>query len=111
MKKQLAIGLCLILCLALITGCSGKNSGNNVTFTAIIEGVGEDSILVTTTGDADFDKASVKFTDDLKLDFELGTGQTVKITIKPEIAESYPVQVTAVAIELVSQPQPEPAEQ
>ena len=106
MKKPLAIILCLILCLALATGCAGKGGEESITFTAVVEGVGDNSILVTTTDDVGFDKASVKFAEGLKIDFDLMTGQLVKITIKPEIAESYPVQVTAVAVELVNQAEP-----
>lgn len=102
MKRASAMILCLAVLLALAAGCADKGV-ENITFTAVIEGVGDNSILVTTTDDVGFDKASVRFTDELQLDFELMSGQTVKITILPQIAESYPVQVSAVAIELVKQ--------
>ncbi len=102
MKKPLALILCLILCLAAASACADKSEAQNITFTAVVEGVGENSVLVTTTDDVGFDKASVRFEEGLQAGFELTSGQTVKLTIKPEIAESYPVQIEAVAIELVA---------
>jgi hypothetical protein len=83
--------------LAIISiGCS---KDNNVTFHATIEKVDENSIFVTTTDDVGFDKASVSFSKDLEVKFNLLVGQKVTITILPEIRTSYPVQVTAVKIE------------
>jgi hypothetical protein len=105
MKKTLAIAFCLIICLLSAAGCAGRSDDENIVFTALVEGVGDSSILVTTEDDVGFDKASVRFEDGLEPDFELEAGQTVKLTIKPEIAESYPVQVRAVAIEFVSRPE------
>jgi hypothetical protein len=105
MKKTLPLALCLIFCLT-ASGCAGRD-GENIVFTALVEGVGDSSILVTTQDDVGFDKASVRYEDGLEPDFELKAGQMVKLTIRPEIAESYPVQVRAVAIELMTQPETE----
>ncbi|RPF42311.1 hypothetical protein EDD70_2654 [Hydrogenoanaerobacterium saccharovorans] len=81
----------------LLTACAKIE---NITFTATIENVSDNNILVATTEDVGFDKASVRLTD-VKIDFNLTKGQTVELTILPEIAESYPVQVTAVDIKQV----------
>jgi len=43
----------------------------------------------------------VRFEEGAEPDFTLAEGQTLRITILPQIAESYPVQVTAVSVELL----------
>ena len=91
MKKLL-----ILLSLFLLVGCS---QNENLTFTAEIESINENSIIVTTKDDVSFDKASVSFNKSYKPDFELKIGISVEITILPEIRESKPVQVTAVKIE------------
>ncbi len=83
---------------SLLFGCSSKD--DTVTFIAEIDSVSENSILVTTSDDVGFDLASVSYGENLKLDFTPEAGQIVEITIMPEIRESYPVQVTAVKIQL-----------
>lgn len=83
----------------IITGCSAKSE--NITFTAVVESVYDNGILVTTVDGVDFDKASVWFDNSLMLNFKLQAGQMLKIEILPEIRESYPVQVTAVRIEAI----------
>ncbi len=90
--------LLLILPL-LIGGCAAKQK--NVTFTAIIESVTENSLLVTTSDPVGFDKASIGL-GDTKPDFQPAPGQKVEITIRPEIMESYPVQAFAVKIRLIA---------
>lgn len=99
MKRTIVlIFLAAALCLAL-AGCKREQ---NIVFTAVVEEVSGNAILVRTADDVGFDLASVGF--DKKMEdpgFALAAGQTVKLTILPEIRESYPVQVTAVAIELV----------
>lgn len=92
----------LFLIILLFSGCNQKD--NKITFNAIIEDTFENSILVTTfdSDNVDFKKASISYDEDLKLDFVLVVGQNVKITIQPEIRESYPVQVTATKIELIT---------
>ncbi|HWQ58452.1 MAG TPA: hypothetical protein VN540_05480 [Clostridia bacterium] len=98
MRKTIAVLLLAAFVLTLGAGCKKKN----VVFTGVIEEVHENSILVRTGDDVGFDLASVGFAEDFKEpDFDFAVGQTVKLTILPEIAESYPVQVRAVKAELV----------
>lgn len=94
MKLKYA-GLFLLIMLLLLAGCSGKVE--TITFTAEIEKVLENSILVNTIDYGDFDKASVDLRE-AEYDFEPAEGQIVEVTIKPEIRESYPVQVTGVKL-------------
>lgn len=96
MKKCLV----LIVFLFLLSGCT---QSKNITFTAVIESAFENGVMITTTDDVGFDKASVSFEKNYKPDFELKAAQKVEITILPEIRESYPVQVTAVKIKLLSE--------
>ncbi|HWQ80110.1 MAG TPA: GerMN domain-containing protein [Anaerovoracaceae bacterium] len=91
--------LLLLLLLIVTAGCSAQDT---VTFTAEIEEVTDNSILVTTVDFEEFDKASVGL-GEAKYDFEPAVGQIVEITIRPEIRESYPVQVTAVKLVLVGE--------
>lgn len=89
-----------ILIILIFTSCIQKD--NTITFNGIIENTFENSILITTSDDVGFDKASVSYDKNMKLDFVLTVGQNVKITILPEIRESYPVQVTATKIQLIT---------
>ncbi len=89
------IAVLLFLLLFLCGSCTTKE--NNISFTAVIVSISAGNMLVTTSDATGFDKASVDFSK-VKLDFEPAAGQTVAITILPEIRESYPVQVTAVKI-------------
>lgn len=104
MKKIVAALLCAALLCLLLAGCEIDETGQNMVFTGVIEEIHENSILVSTADEVGFDKASVGFSPDLKLSFNLIVGQRVKITILPQIRESYPVQVTAVMIELAGEP-------
>lgn len=79
------------------------NDAENITFTAIIENVSGNSMMVTTSDNVGFDRASVGYDKNLKIDFKPAAGQTVEITILPAIRESYPVQVTAVKIVLLAE--------
>ncbi|KPU42865.1 hypothetical protein OXPF_36330 [Oxobacter pfennigii] len=110
MKRILALLICMMMFIS-TAGCDKKGmTGDTVTFTGIIEEIYDNSILVSVVEDVEFDKARVQFASDLKIPFNLIVGQQVKITILPEIRESYPVQVTAVAIELDAEPAaPDPA--
>lgn len=90
----------LVTSVLLITGC--KKEVDTITFNATIEEVNDNNILVKTSDAVGFDLASVGYDKDLKIDFNLIVGQEVTITILPEIRESYPVQVTAVKIKLVT---------
>ncbi len=94
--KKLFIALLSVL--LLLAGCGQKN--DNITFSATIESIHDNSIMVTTTDDVSFDKASVGFDKKLEIPFTLAVGQTIEIEALPEIRESYPVQITAVKISL-----------
>jgi len=94
MKRIFAFLLFFIL---VLSGCSGKS--DNIVFSAVIESVYENSMAVTTNDDVGFDKATVGYDKNMKIDFVLEAGRKVIITILPQIRESYPVQVTAVRIE------------
>lgn len=100
MKKAIACALIAASLLMLLAGCRKQET---VVFTAVIEEVYDNGgILVNTSDDVGFDKASVSFTDDAEEpDFTLTPGQTVKLTILAQVAESYPVQARAVKIELL----------
>lgn len=93
--------LILLSLLLLFPSCEGK--AKNITFTAVIESVNGNNIMVTTTDVVGFDKASVSFDEKYKPDFTLSVGQSVLITVLPEIRESYPVQATAIKIVLKEQ--------
>lgn len=97
MRKAAAILLLAALALTLGAGCK-----KNIVFTGVVEEVYENAILVRTSDDVGFDLASVSFAKNCKgLNFDFAVGQTVKLTILPEIAESYPVQVRAKKVELL----------
>lgn len=104
-KRYTTLMLCVLMLAAFAAGCAEQApKAENITFTAVIDEVGENGLLVTTADDVGFDKARVSFADEMpEPDFNYIAGQTVRITILPEINESYPVQVTAVAIELISE--------
>ncbi|SHI13401.1 hypothetical protein SAMN02745823_02687 [Sporobacter termitidis DSM 10068] len=101
MKKIIVLLICAGVLLSALAGCGKKEQ--NIVFTATVDEIHDSSILVSTADDVGFDKASVSFAADVKIGFNLIVGQTVKITALPQIKESYPVQVTAVAIELVTE--------
>jgi rhodanese-related sulfurtransferase len=105
MKKFFLI---LFMALFLITGCSNNDinndMNNNMVFNATIESIQDNSIIVTTTDDVGFDKASVSFDENLEIPFDLVAGQIIEIEALPEIRESYPVQITAVKISLLEEP-------
>jgi len=93
----------LATAMLILAGCTAKSE--NITFTAVVESVFDNGILVTTVDEVGFDKANVGFDKNLALEFTPKKGQTLKIVILPEIRESYPVQVTAVSIELIKDAQ------
>lgn len=88
-----------IMAMIIFTGCSTKEE--TIVFTAVIDEINDNSLLVTTIDFDGFDRASVGYGEDLEIGFNLIVGQKLSITILPEIRESYPVQVTAVGIELL----------
>jgi len=85
----------LLISLLLLSGCSGREQ--TITFSAEITDVSENNILVNTIDFEEFDKASVDLRE-AEYDFDLAEGQIVEVTIKPEIRESYPVQVTGIKL-------------
>lgn len=89
--------LMLIAMVFLITGCTKER---NITFEAEIESISDQSMIVTTNGDVGFDKASVGLSTG-KIKGDLVVGGNVEITIHPEVKETYPVQVTAVKVEVI----------
>ena len=84
-----------LLLFLLLPGCSGED--RTITFSAEIEKISENSILVKTIDYKDFEKASVDLRE-AEYDFDPAEGQIVEVTIKPEIRESYPVRVTGVKL-------------
>lgn len=96
-KKKMKYMAAILLIFALLAGCSGKD--DTITFSAEIEQVSENSILVETIDFEEFDKASIDL-GEAEYDFDLAAGQIVEVTIRPEIRESYPVQVTGVKLVL-----------
>lgn len=97
MKK---LALLLVATLMVLSACAAE--GPPIVFTAMIESVADNAITVNTRDKVGFDKAAVSFDKALALDFTPEPGMTVEITILPEIRESYPVQVTATSIKLIS---------
>lgn len=97
MKKNILISLMALLLLA---GCSKEH---NITFEAQIQSISDKSIMVSTKDDeVGFDKASVGMST-AKIEGDLTVGKKVNITIQPEIRESYPVQVTALKVEVIGE--------
>ncbi|MGL4361900.1 MAG: hypothetical protein ACRCSG_01215 [Cellulosilyticaceae bacterium] len=95
-SKIVVVILITILACFCLAGCSQEET---VTFEGEIIELHEKQMLVITTDDVGFDKASVYF-NDAKIKGTLAKGAHVIITIFPEIRESYPVQVTAKKIEV-----------
>lgn len=57
-------------------------------------------MMISTDDKVSFDKASVGLST-AKIEGDLKEGKKVIITIEPEVRESYPVQVTAIKVEVV----------
>ncbi|MFA9379547.1 MAG: rhodanese-like domain-containing protein [Acetanaerobacterium sp.] len=96
-----AKGLVLFAALLMFAGCTPPE--DYVMFIGVVEEIYEQGLLVADADLADADRASVSFAEDMEPgSFNLLVGQTVRVTIEPEIRESYPVQVTAVKIELIA---------
>lgn len=96
--KYISIICCFILGTFLI-GC--VRIEENIVLTALIVDINDNSLSVTTSDEGvDFTEASVDITNVKDIAFNLIIGQTVELSILPEIMESYPVQVTAVSLGL-----------
>lgn len=94
MKKVI---LMIITILFVVTECTKEK---NITFEAQIESLSDHSMMVTTKDDIGFDKASVGLST-TQIEGDLVEGKKVKITIHPEVRETYPVKVTATKIEVM----------
>jgi rhodanese-related sulfurtransferase len=95
MRKWISTLIIMIAFMLTFASCGSAN----ITFTAAIDSVGDDRLLVVTQDeDIGADKAVVFYDEKIKMDFTPMEGQIIEITILPEIRESYPVQVTAVKI-------------
>lgn len=78
----------------------------NITFVGVIEEIHDAGILVSTQDEVGFDRAMVGYHETLSVGFNFVEGQRVRITILPQVRESYPVQVTAVQILLAGEAEP-----
>ncbi len=97
--KKLSCILILLLIIGLLPACSAKTE--NIVFEAEITSINDSSIEVTTSDEVGFDKAVVSYAENMEpIRFNLIVGQKVRITALPEISETYPVQLTAVSVEL-----------
>ncbi len=96
MKRLIAL---LFAAALLLTACAEKVP--NIVFEGVIETVYENGFLVITADLDGTDKVSIGYDKNMKpLDFTPAPGQTVEMTILPELRESYPVQATAVQVTL-----------
>lgn len=96
MKKVLLT----LLAAVLLSGCA---QAGYIVFTGAVEEIYENGVLVATDDLNGNDRASVGFAEDMQpFEFNLLVGQRLEITALPEIRESYPVQVTAVKIRLLT---------
>jgi len=102
MEKYMPTAVLFLLFLLLLAVTAGCASQDTVTFKAEITEVSDNRIEVDTVDFEEFDKASVAL-GEAEYDFKPEAGQLVEITIRPEIRESYPVQVTAVKLVLIGE--------
>lgn len=101
MKKLL-----IIICISMLFLEACSTNTPNITFVATIESVHEGGVTVITSDHKlDFDRASVEYDKSLEIPTDLLAGQSIEITILPQIKESYPVQVTAVEIKQIGEVQ------
>ena len=101
MKKIISV-MSLIMLVSVLYGCTQKEE--NMIFTAVINEIGENNLMVTTEDEVGFDEASVNIDQVEDISFNLLVGQIIEIEIMPEIMESYPVQVIAANIKAKSAP-------
>ena len=90
--------LYLLLCLLALSAC-GQPEEKDTTFQGVVEDVTSQSVLVRTEELSDGDLVWVDISQ-LDVNFSLQEGQTLDISIEPEIRESYPLQATATRLEL-----------
>lgn len=106
MKRMIVLFLCALTLAFFFSGCQKiANAIETSTFTGVIESVGDNFILVANVDAASFDRAAVDFAKSMpEPGFDFAVGQTVRVTFRGPVRTTDPVQVTAVKIELVSQP-------
>ncbi|KNZ40506.1 hypothetical protein [Acetobacterium bakii] len=107
MKKRLLLVLIVALVLGLTVGCTSPsdeknedNAAQNTSFNAVIDEVSETELLVTVTDDDTFDRARVNL-QGITLDFVPAVGQTIYLTISPQVGMSDPPFVNPIEITLV----------
>lgn len=103
MKIYVVFLISLTIIFAAFAGCGQLEQ--NISFTATILEIYDGAILVSTSDDVGFDKAQVSLDAKTRVSFDLAAGQTIRVTILPQIAESYPVQVKAVSVNLITEPE------
>ena len=96
--KMIIVVISLIILTSVLYSCKRKDK--NITFTAVINEIGENNLIVTTDSEVGFDKANVKLLDDNNINPDLLVGQTVEIEIEalPQVMDSDIAQVIAVNI-------------
>ncbi len=91
----------LLFAVMLLGGCAPQRE--TVVFTGEIMEIAENGILVSTQDLEGTDQIYAWYDKDMEpVGFDLFVGQKVKVTIWPEIRESYPPQATAVKLEEIS---------
>ncbi len=111
MKKKWLIWGCLVVIAVAVFIWSDYIQRNKVVFTARVEGVYEGSLMVTTTDETGFDRASVSLADSARILnaagtkvalFDIKAGDSVEITFNGYVLESYPVQIRADKIRIMA---------
>lgn len=108
MKRILMLVLVSSLIIGLGTGCTKKIEQENIEegivgnqkMQAVICEISETELLVETLDSESFDKLRVSITD-FTLDFTPEVGQTIDLTISPQVGMSYPAFTNPVEIKLV----------
>lgn len=106
MKKKLGLLLMIGLIIGIGTGCMKKIENDkekgveNPRMQAVIYEISESEILVETIDYEGFDKARVNL-QGFSLDFTPEVGQTLDLTILPQVGMSYPAFINPVEIKLV----------
>lgn len=98
---MLLTALVLLLTLGGFPACSAVKEPD-IEFTGEVLEVYDNGFLISTTELDGTDKVSVSYDKGMKrLDFNLLVGQTLAVTVLRQMRESYPVQATAVRIQLL----------
>jgi len=107
MKKKLLIVLMGAVIIGLTVGCANTsnmmkndNAAQNTSFNAMIDEVSPTELLVTVTDNDNFNQARVNL-QGITLDFVPEVGQTIYLTISPQVGMSEPPFVNPIEITLV----------